>query len=572
MQIDYDEDKDKWRVYTELRDTERMTTITNARALRKYKGADPTELAWGVPATLGAAKQLRSTCPEARWSSDARDRRATLLSMRVARISAITGDTPFQDDRLSPKQRDGVSFLLQGSGLLADDQGSGKTVQTCVALEESGASETLILTTKSTLYVWAEHIEEWTTATPFVFHGTKSKQDKAYKAYMEHEGSKVLIATHAAARSHSSKDSFGNVAAEGEPGRFNQDWDLCVVDESIKIGVDPKAPGVRAVWQIGKTSKMRWALTGTPINDVPDDLWLLFRFVEPDLFGRSRGPFRDRYCIMKDEFFGGRTNKGIHPDRDEELQWLLRPYFLRRLKREVVEGLPDAMPIQYVTLPLTTKQGKAYGQMVKSMMANTDTGLLVSPDQLSKNQSFEYIADGTPVLDDDGTVASLEPSRTSSNKLDYIMDIAEQRKGDPFVVYAYSSKTVEMIRSVMDKAGYRVAALVGSTSLDLRKGHIKQFQAGNLDVILLTDAGAEGITLTAADLIIFARESWRAITNQQVKDRIDRWGQTRPPHTIVLLSEGTVDVTRRLSLEGKVDMQQQILKDKDAKAFLTGGV
>lgn len=572
IEVDYEESSGKFLLIAGIRDTERISSIPGARAKRK---TEPGVAVWRVPGTVEAARQMYNSIPDATWTQAAKQQRNLLIDRRKTRIALMKGDTtrisPFNDDRLSPPQNRGVDWLLGGSGLLADDMGSGKTVMSVVAANVGKFQRLLVITTQSTLDVWAKHFEEWTEIKPFVFHGTKSKQEKAWAAFEEYDGRKVLITTHALAGSHSKRSSFGDVAAEGELGRLNTPFNLCIIDEAHKMGVNPRNKWVRAMWAIGSNSDVRWALTGTPVNDRPDDLWVLMRFVNPDVFSRFRGAFRDRYCIMKPQFHGGMENAGLHPDMEDEFQWVLRPHFLRRLKREVVKGLPDAQPVQYIRLPMTPNQKKAYNQMVKAMMANVEGGLLLSPDGLSRAQSCEYIADGVPVLGDDGTVVALDATPSNSNKLTYILDVAEQRQGDPFVVYAYSSKTVDMLAQGLEDRGYKVGKITGSTPKDSRSAYVKLFQDGKLGVLLITDAGAEGLTLTAADLIIFARESWRAPVNQQVKDRIDRWGQERPPQTIVLLSEDTVDETRRSAVETKVGMQEQVLQDKKKiKAFLTG--
>ena len=181
---------------------------------------------------------------------------------------------------------------------------------------------------------------------------------------------------------------------------------------------------------------------------------------------------------------------------------------------------------------------------------------------------MQYSADGVPVVNEDGRVTEITGP---SNKLEYLIEIAEDRAGDPFVVYSYSAKTARFLAEGLKDAGHHAAVIEGATSVNDRQAYVQAFQAGAVPVLVITDAGAEGLTLTAADLIVFARQSWRAPTNQQVKDRIDRWGQERPPQTVVLLSKDTVDETRRLALEGKVEMQEQILRDKKRiKNFLTG--
>ena len=569
MSLEIDYDKNRWIITGGIRDAERMALVPNTMAVRK---SEPGVAKWRAPASLSVAKQLHNTFGELEWTEDAKEHRADLSKVRKERLNAKEGKTSqlFYDDRLSPLQNHGVDWLMCGSGQLSDDQGSGKTVMLCLAAHHLPSSDVLVVTTKSTLGSWMDHMEEWTDITPFLFHGTKKEQETALAEYEAFDGRRALITTHALAGNNSRLASYGAIAASGEDGPLNRQFDIGIVDEIHKMGKDPKNKWVRALWAIGSNCTVRWGATGTPVNDNPEDLWVLMHFIEPTLFGRSRNGYRGRYCIMRDNGFR-LENMGLHPDAEEEFQWVLAPYFLRRLKQEVVVGLPEQLPTQYIRLPLTPAQKKAYGQLTRDMMAEVGDGILITPDSLGKLQGLEYIADGLPVVDDDGSVSSLDTRLSTSNKGQYLVDVAEQRNGDPFVVYAFSSKTVDALATMLEEKEYRVAKITGAVDQEQRDIYIDMFQDGKLDVLFITDAGAEGITLTAADLVIFARESWRAVTNQQVADRINRWGQTRRPQVQVLLSEGTIDMSRRKAVVNKQDMQEQVLRDKKRiKAFAQG--
>lgn len=557
-QLEFDYKRSKWLVTTTTRYTSVMKSIPGSRALPKK---EPGVTQWYLPPTLGAYHQLKKAVP------DLDDTRARSVQVKMAdertRVQRLREVDEFYG--LAGHQAQGAAWLSATNGLLADPMGSGKTVMACVAAAWYGPGTMLVLTTTSTLGVWAKHLLEWTSIKPFIFHGPK--REAVYQEYLDYKWTKALISTHALARSHSRLASYYHVAAEGEPGYFNEPFDLCVIDECHKMGIDPKNKGVRAMHAIGENCYRRWALTGTPVNDKPDDLWVIMRFVEPDLFG-DRKSFRDRYCIMRDNGYT-LVNLGLHPDREREFRWVLDPYFLRRPKELILPDLPTQHEPEIIELPLEGKQGTLYRSLLKEGMALLPSGdAIVATDVLELSQVLSYAASATPEVDDEGRTVALT---TPSNKLTYLLDVAEDRAGDPFVVFAYSARLVRFLAEQLEAKGYRVATITGQTKAEDRTLLVDLFQQGGLACLLITEAAAEGVTLTAADLIVFAQESWRASTNQQAMDRIHRWGQDRPCRTQILVSKGTVDESRRTAVTYKTDMQQQILRDKAAvKRLMTG--
>lgn len=553
MKIEYVERLDKWLVIGQIRDTSLMLDIPGKRAT---KSTGDFEVRWYVPATLQAARALHVDTG-AEWTPDAAAQLACLKDDRRTRIEKNSFE--FDDDRLSPLQRVGVSHLIGGNTLQSDDQGTGKTVQSCVALEARGDERVLLLTTTSTIYSWRDHIAEWAPSyKTFIFVGTKAKRIKMYKDFCAYEGKKVLIGTHAAPRTHSAQASFGNVPRSGEEGELNSHWDLLIVDEIHRaLGLKQKAVTNRAYVEVRKTVDTCWGLTGTPVNDNADDAQNIMNIIDPSVFFH-RSDFRKRYCIMKVEFHGGITNQGLNPFRKAEYNWIMKEFLIRRLKQEVLTDLPLALPTETVHLDLLPTQRSIYNQLAKKRVAKVGGNMLIVPEHLQQNNLFEYLADGTPVVDEDGNITAIDGP---SSKLDYIMEKARNRKGDPFVVYNHSTRVLDMVQRAMVKEGFKVGYIEGSLNARERADYVNAFQQGLFDVMLVSDAGAEGLTLTAADLLIYMRHSWRKITNDQAGDRIYRATQKRPAQRVILVCDGTVDVTREKSLVGKAQRVEDVVGD-----------
>ena len=94
---------------------------------------------------------------------------------------------------------------------------------------------------------------------------------------------------------------------------------------------------------------------------------------------------------------------------------------------------------------------------------------------------------------------------------------------------------------------------------------MREFQAGQLRVMLCTSAGAEGITLTAARILVFLQRFWSSIKNAQAADRVHRIGQDRGVEIITFASIGTVDEHREKVLKTKGEALQEILQDDEVR-------
>lgn len=552
-----------------LQASKQDTNVIRRMMSTKFKQSGLQHDLWTMPATLASFTQLENCGTEVQYTVDAAGLMVALEHVEDKRIKKHD----LISKRLSPLQADGVVWMATATqgGILADQMGTGKTVQACQAMN-LGKGHVLVVTTKTTLYSWMRHIKEWTTGIyPIVLHGTPAQQRNAVREMERMDGRMAVITTHATASKYSNLAAFGSTGGkEIEENYLNKiGWNMVFVDEMHKLR-NPAGKQARALKAIRKNSKRAYALTGTPVTENPDDIWHLLNFVAPRDFP-SRSRFRERYCIMYINPHGGVENLGIRPDMVDEFDQILSEFLIRRLRSEVFEGLPTALDTDYRVLDMPQQQQTLYNKMAKDMMAEVEEGkLLLTTSPLTLHARLDNISSAMPVLDDDGNIVSLT---TPSNKLDALLDIAEERDGDPFVVFAPSRKLIDFLAGALRGKGYKCGVITGQVNARERAAQVEMFQAGKLDIMLMTSAGGEGITLTAADLVVYADLHWSAVVNQQVADRIDRHGQTRPPQRIVLLSKETIDESRRRIVLMKEGRQQEILQDKERLSlFLKGRV
>jgi SNF2 family DNA or RNA helicase len=475
-----------------------------------------------------------------------------------------------KEPRLYSFQNAGVRFLGKGKQvLLADEMGTGKTVQALTTLELANAFPALIVCTNSMKHKWAEEVQTWTSATPVVVEGTASKRRKLIASCQELDKFVVVI-NYESLRLHSKLGSFGNTVTSAEESKtkeLNEIDFVTVIADEVHKAKEPKAKQTRALWGVSKGATYRFGLTGTPIMNNPDDLWSIMHFVCPDEW-LSRSRFRQRYCHVSAGWHGGLENLGLIKQRIPELDVFLQPRMIRRTKAEVLPDLPEKT-FDTRRIPMTSKQAKSYKQMVEYMIAEVENGLLMAADPLSALGRLRYFASAFVEF---GTHNDDISMRTPSNKLMALKDILEEG-GTPLVVYAESRRLIEFLDRELSEL-YKTGLLTGKVLPQQRKTNIDAFQDGKLDILLATTgAGAEGITLTAANRLVVAQESWSNTANKQAHDRIHRIGQERNVQIITLISEDTVDETVHSACSYKEEQLQRLVRDPDwYKSAMTGDV
>ena len=286
------------------------------------------------------------------WSDDAKK-----LAYEVREDAQIRWDaqmTRTGDTRLTPLQLGGVDWLRTGSGLLADEMGSGKTVQACVAMTQDKVRKVLIVCPPTVTKVWVDHIIDWSNLTPIVVQGTKPQRAKKLRQLKDNDRYAVIIPW-TSLRLHSKLAPYGatkRTDEECEPKELNEfEWDLVVADEAHRAK-NPRAKQTRALWSLD--AKKRWALTGTPIANTAADLWSLLRWIEPEVW-TSRERFINKWCDKAYNPFGAPTILGFLPERVRLFRQLTGHQILRRTKAEIMErSIIKHHSTIYATLPPKT--------------------------------------------------------------------------------------------------------------------------------------------------------------------------------------------------------------------------
>jgi SNF2 family DNA or RNA helicase len=543
---------------TEFRDRDLIRAVPGARF-------DKDAREWHVPLSWASCLTLRGVFGERLEVGDELQKWAFMeLEQRIepameARQLAldINADTA-GDPRLYSYQRTGVRFLVAaGSAVLADEMGTGKTVQAIAALEQLDAYPALIVCPNSVKANWRKEFERWAPHREVVVcSGGAATKRKALAKEAD-----VYVINWEGLRSHSRLAPYGSIslsAKEKELKELNRPWGAVVADEAHKAK-DPKSQQARALWAIGATARHRFAMTGTPIAQHPGDFWSLLHFVSPEEWP-SRSRYIDRYCVTGWNAWGGLDIVGISPQTAEEFFRIVDPRFVRRLKRDVLPQLPPKI-YERRLVTLGAKQLKAYRELEKNMVAEVDGGVLMTFNELTLHGRLSQAASAMLSLDGDQVVLT-EPSA----KLDALDELREELGEDePLVVFAASRKLLELAAERLQKKGVAFGMVTGAVSESERQAAVEAFQAGRLQVILLTaGAGSEGLTLTRAKTLVFLQRSYSLVENKQAEDRIHRPGAEQHDSLLIvdLVAEDTIEERVADVLENKDGMSREITRDE----------
>lgn len=550
---------------------------------------------WYTHVSWGACQALRGVFgPDleigealAGWAWRELNERVTpALALHGAADATVGIGGGFWDEKLFPYQRAAVAFGIFAERFLnASEMGVGKTVETIATLvgwqEKNGdALPAVIVCTNSMKRTWRREFRAWAPhlRTAVVKGGRSVKAKQILQAATGETD--VIIINWEALRGHSRIAPYGSIRLKrcqacGGDGSVKEtscevhvrelnevQWRTVIADEAHKAK-SARAQQTRALWALAHNSQSRYriGLTGTPIANAPDDLWSIMHYVAPEDWPHKTR-YIDRYCLTSWNTFGGLDIVGVRPDTRDEFYRILDPRFIRHIKAIVLPQLPPKPEPQERIVELTPKQKKAYDKMSKDMLAELEGGTIAATSPLAKATRLSQFAAAYAEVGPDGRVVLTEPSC----KVDALVELIEEAGGKPLVAFAESRQLIELCERRLEKLKIPYLSIHGEIAEHERELAKEKFQQGDVPVILLTlGAGGEGLTLTAADTVVFLQRSWSMLKNKQAEDRIHRIGQTAERIQIInVLAEGTLEETREYRLAQKEGRLEEITRDQQA--------
>ncbi len=456
---------------------------------------------------------------------------------------------------LRPYQRRGVAWLRaleRGgfSGILADEMGLGKTVQTLawLALPRFNPAHrglpALVVCPTSLVSNWEEEAAKFTPSLRVLAMSGESRE-----ALMTDGPQGRILDRDAFAAALGNADlvvaSYATLRRDVEAYERHS-FSACVLDEAqnIKNRSTQNAECVKRI-----PAGLRLAVTGTPIENSPADLWSIEDFLMRGYLG-DWNDFRARYETP--------IAMGAAPDRTaqqarearealDRLRDLVRPYLLRRLKTEVARDLP-AKTVQVVFPELGPEQRAVYARYYKAARSEVSDALaapggfqrsrmIVLTALLRLRQAACHLA-----LLGDADVARKPPEHPSA-KLEWLVDFLAQasEEGHRVLVFSQFVEMLKLVRAQLDKSQTRYCYLDGSSKDRAEQVHLFNANPAISVFLISLKAGGTGLNLTGADEVVLFDPWWNPAVEDQAVDRAHRIGQTRNVRAIKLVARGTIE-------------------------------
>ncbi|WP_018661145.1 DEAD/DEAH box helicase [Heyndrickxia acidiproducens] len=452
--------------------------------------------------------------------------------------------------QLRPYQQLGLNWLVflrnfHFGAILADDMGLGKTIQLISYLlhvkeKEAPQTPALIICPTSVLGNWQKEFEKFAPGLHLALHyGANRPKEYLSKVYSSTD---VVLTSYGLA--HIDYEALSAI-----------EWSTLALDEAQNIK-NPQTKQSRAIRLL--KGRHYIALTGTPMENRLSELWTIFDFANKGFLG-SFSQFQKRFIAP--------IEKDGRKDKIKELQALIKPFLLRRTKKdpEVELNLPEKLE-QKEYCPLTTEQAALYEQLIQNTFQEIETltgferkGLILQMLNRLKqlcNHPALYLKETSP-----------KHMAERSFKLEKLTELVRSIIGaeESCLIFTQYIGMGKIIQETLKHAfGLDVPFLNGSMPKPKRDAYIAQFQDQQFPVFLLSlKAGGTGLNLTAANHVIHYDRWWNPAVENQATDRAHRIGQKRFVHVHKLITTGTLEEKIDAMLEKKQALNDEIIQSDD---------
>jgi len=339
---------------------------------------------------------------------------------------------------------------------------------------------------------------------------------------------------------------------------------MLAVDESTTIK-NPSAKRTKSILLLGKQAKYRRILTGSPVTKSPLDLFTQCNFLNEFLLGfDSFYAFRNRYAHMIERNFGGRRVQLVGSyKRLDELSEKIKTFSYRVLKEDCLD-LPDKIYIKR-EVDLTDEQSKAYATMKSAALALLKGKMATAPHVLTQLMRLHQITCGH-LKNDDGTTTTLK-----NNRIKELLSLLEEVEGKVIIWANYIYDIENIVKTISEEYGEdSIVQYYGATKSEDRQKAIEKFQDLNSKVRFFVgnpQTAGYGITLTAANNVIYYSNGYDLEKRLQSEDRAHRIGQEKSVTYVDLIAPKTVDEKIVKALRAKMNIANTIM-DEDWRAWI----
>lgn len=419
-------------------------------------------------------------------------------------------------------------------GILADDMGLGKTLQIIALLcSNNKEGQSIVICPTSLVINWRNEFEKFAPHMKVltVQGSAKVREYLISEAHLYD----VLITSYELLKRDIElykKHMFGYIVADEAQYIKNHNTQNSKALKKLK-------------------GEYRFALTGTPIENSLAELWSIFDFIMPGyLFGYSKFKKQFETPIVKDK------DRAI----TERLQKFVAPFIMRRLKKDVLDELPEKIETVIYT-SMSTEQEKIYkAHLAKAKM---DFAKELQSNGFAKSQIkiLSILTRLRQICCHPGLF--LENYTSTSGKLELCLELIQDsvKGGHRILLFSQFTTMLDKIAVQLEKLEIEYLMLTGSTPSEKRMYLVDEFNAGKIPIFLISlKAGGTGLNLTAADIVIHYDPWWNLSSQNQATDRAYRIGQKNNVQVFQLITKDSIEEKIQKMQERKKDLTDSVIK------------
>lgn len=450
------------------------------------------------------------------------------------------------------------------NGILADEMGLGKTIQTIALIahlvEKKGQTGPfLVIVPLSTLTNWSVEFEKWAPSLLRVEYRGVPSQRKALQAQLRQAKFNVLLTTY-------------EYIIKDRPFLCKHRWLYMIIDEGHRMKNNHSK--LSTILTQHYNSRFRLILTGTPLQNNLPELWSLLNFVLPRIFNSCR-TFEEWFNAPFAGAVGDQQQQQRIELNEEEtlliirrLHKVLRPFLLRRLKKDVESELPEKVEC-ILKCPMSALQASLYASIrregsaaVNNVMSTGIRKLNNTIMQLRKICNHPFLFNEVERLVNPHH-GNNELLWRAAGKFELLQRILPKflATGHRMLIFFQMTQVMTIMEDMLAMQHLPYLRLDGSTKSEDRGELLRQFNAPDSPYsifLLSTRAGGLGLNLQTADTVIIYDSDWNPHQDLQAQDRAHRIGQTKEVRIFRLVTQDSVEeyilerAQFKLSLDGKV--------------------
>ena len=417
-------------------------------------------------------------------------------------------------------------YKCELGSVLADEMGLGKSIQFIYLikqiLKENKDAKILIVCPTALVYNWQKEFEKFGKDISYkVLYGHKEKR---HNEYMNYEGNVIIT-------------SYG-VVREDEEYYSKMYFDVMAIDEAQNIknvltGITKSVKSVNA--------KIRFALTGTPLENNVSELWSIFDYIMPGYLTDIK-KFNAKYGIKE---FNEETNKIL-----TNLKNQIAPFILRRKKTDVLSELPAKIE-NNIYIDLGEKQKNVYAMEVKKTRVEMEEIIAKEGYEKARFKILQLLTKLRQLCIDPKMV--YENYTGESFKITEVIKVCKEviSNGHKILLFSSFKTAIDILNREFTNEGISTYVIDGSVNARKRNELVEKFNNDDTNCFLITiKSGGTGLNLTSADVVIHLDLWWNPQVENQATDRAHRIGQKNTVEVIKLICKGTIE-EKILELQNK---------------------